>query len=81
MKNLCMIPVFAMLIISLSGCGAKTPYPYIKVQNNCWSYSSYNRKIDVGSDYVMSQSHSYDIVETEQGVDVVIHFTDKEETE
>ena len=61
-----------MLVFCLSGCDGKDPY--IQVQNNGWNYSSFNREIQIDKGYEMDQSHSYDIVETSEGIDVIIHY-------
>lgn len=79
MKKLSVACFIALLVISLSGCAGEPEYPYIEAHNNGWNFSNYNRNIPIGSDYEMDQLHSYEIVETEQGIDVIIHFADKEE--
>lgn len=61
-----------MFLLCLTACSDHNPY--IKVQNNNWTYSSYNREIQINKGYEMNQSHSYDIVETEEGIDVIIHY-------
>lgn len=72
MKRLYAITLFALLI-SLSGCSTRE-YPYIQINSNVWDFSSENRTIYIGEKYQLNQAHTYDIVETEQGIDVVIHF-------
>jgi len=73
MKPLIITVLSVFLMYALCGCGEM--YPYIEVRSNCWNYSAYNREIQIGSQYAMNQSHPYDLVETEQCVDVIIHFS------
>ena len=70
-----------MIMLLLTGCSNETeseyneePYPYIKYQHNMWEFDSNNRTIEVRDGYILDQGHSYDIVETENGYDIVLHF-------
>jgi hypothetical protein len=68
------IILFLLLISLLTLAACDGTNPYIQVQNNNWTYSSYNREIQIDKGYEMDQSHSYDIIETENGIDVIIHY-------
>lgn len=41
----------------------------------------YNREIPIESEYVLDEAHSYDVVETEDGYDIVLHFVKGSETD
>lgn len=71
-KKILLLSLMLLLVFSLAGCEGANPY--ITVQNNGWTYSSYNRDIQIDKGYIMDQSHSYDIIQTEEGIDVVIHY-------
>jgi hypothetical protein len=69
--------VYAMLF-GLCGCTSKdnsSQYPRILYDH---SASSPFRKIDIPDGHVLNDGHSYDIVDTEDGYDLVLHFVEVE---
>lgn len=71
-KKIIILFLLILSLLTLAACDSMNPY--IKVQNNNWNFSSYNREIQIDKGYEMDQPHSYDIVETEKGIDVIIHY-------
>lgn len=71
-KKIIILFLLVLSLLTLAACDSMNPY--IQVQNNNWNFSSYNREIQIDKEYEMDQSHSYDIVETEKGIDVIIHY-------
>ena len=71
-----------MSILFLSGCKSgrdiSTEYPRLEYRNSSYNLDSYNREIAVDDGFVLDEGHSYDIVETEEGYDIVLHFVEKE---
>lgn len=48
--------------------------PYIKVMDSYYTYDEDNVLIDIPKDYYIIRNHPYDIVETDNGFDVVVHY-------
>ena len=59
--------IFSLLM--LTGCES---WPRIVYQPTYWTFD--NRIIDIDDDYILDDSHSYDVVETEDGYDLILHF-------
>lgn len=76
------IVLMLLVLMMLTGCSYKSDqeqgYPYVKYQHSIWSYDNYNKLVEVPDGYVLNQGHSYDVVETEDGYDIVFHFTKNE---
>lgn len=51
-----------------------TGWPRIIYQNTSYRFDEYNRTIVLDDGYVLDGGHSYDIVETEDGYDLIFHF-------
>ena len=66
-----------MSILFLSGC-ISPEYPRLEYRNSSNNLDSYNREIAVDDGFVLDEGHSYDIVDTEEGYDIVLHFVEKE---
>lgn len=64
------ILVFSLLM--LTGCTSKETWPRIVYQPTYWTFD--NRIIDIDNGYVLDDGHSYDVVETENGYDIIFHF-------
>ena len=87
MKRLKILISFIMVVILLAGCAPKdtdttsltSKYPYIEYRNSSFNYDSFNRIIKVEAGYVLNEGHSYDVVETKDGYDLIIHFISKDE--
>lgn len=70
----------ALLIISflLSGCeGTSTTYPTLTYRNSSSDFDYLNREINIRDGHVLNEGHSFDIVETDQGYDIILHFTEE----
>lgn len=86
MKRLKTLISFIMVGILLAGCAEKgaenisstSKYPYIEYRNSSFNYDSYNRIIKVEAGYVLNEGHSYDVIETKDGYDLIIHFVLKD---
>ena len=62
------INLLILSLLMLTGCTEK--WPRIIYQNTSYRFDEYNRTIVLDDGYV----HSYDIVETENGYDIILHF-------
>lgn len=63
--------IFSLLM--LTGCeGKRESWPRIVYQPTYWTFN--NRIIDIDDGYILDDGHSYDIVETEDGYDLILHF-------
>lgn len=56
-------------------------YPRMEYRNSSYNLDPYNREIPIESGYVLDEAHSYDVVETEDGYDIVFHFVKGGETD
>lgn len=74
-----------VMLLAMTACSAgrdiSTTYPRVEYRNSSYNFDPYNREIPIESGYVLDEAHSYDVVETEDGYDIVLHFvkSDKEE--
>lgn len=71
------------LVLVLAGCTASgqsiTPtYPRIEYRNSAYNFDPYNREIPIPEGYVLNEGYSFDIMETDAGCDVVLHFVESE---
>lgn len=70
--------ILACLLL-LSGCtngrDSITTYPYIHYINSGYTFDRYDRKIDIKEGYVLDEGHSFDEIETDDGYDLILHFT------
>ena len=70
--------IAVLSLLALCGCeGGKdiSPhYPRIEYLNSSYNFDPFNREITVKDGFVLSEGHSFDIVETEIGYDLVLHF-------
>lgn len=63
--------IFSLLM--LTGCeGKRESWPRIVYQPTYWTFD--NRIIGIDDGYILDDGHSYDIVETEDGYDLILHF-------
>lgn len=63
------INILVLSLLMLTGCTEK--WPKIIYQNTSYRFDEYNRTIVLDDGYVLD---SYDIVETENGYDLILHF-------
>ena len=71
--------LFAMLVL-LAGCKSgrdiNFEYPRIVYRNSTNNFDPFNRVIPVKDGFVLDEGNSYDIMETDSGYDIVIHFVE-----
>lgn len=77
---LCLAVLFGATACS-AGQDISPSYPRMEYRNSCYNLDPYNREILIESGYVLDEAHSYDVVETESGYDIVFHFVKGGETE
>ena len=67
------INILVLSLLMLTGCtGKRENWPRIVYQPTYWTFD--NRIIDIDDSYILDDGHSYDIVETEDGYDLILHF-------
>lgn len=69
MKKILII-IFSLILLIFSGCD-KEHTAYFRYYNQNGSLS---KTIDIKQGYVLNDGHSYDIVETDNGYDIILHF-------
>lgn len=69
--------IAVLLLLALCGCKESDEFPRILYQYDGWSAS---RVISLGDGYTLDEGHLYDMIETEKGYDLVLHFV-KEDTD
>ena len=78
-----MITFIVLCAFLLAGCtsgrSVETTYPRIEYRNSSTSFDPYNRELNITAGYVLDEGHSYDVVETDTGFDIVFHFVKLEE--
>lgn len=78
MKKLCLMMCIISLVLCLCGCGKvyeqDTKYPQLEYFSTEWRFDKDNRTFPIKDGYILDQSHSYDIVETEDGYSFIIYF-------
>lgn len=67
----------AAMAVLLAGC-SQTHYPYLRYKNSDADDDSKDRWIEVRDGHELSEGHSWDIVETDQGYDLILHFVKTE---
>ena len=67
--------------IAMTGCvgaGAgrdySPKYPVLRYRNSEYNMDPYNREIPVQDGYILDEGNSYEVVETDSGYDLVLHF-------
>lgn len=66
------INILVLSLLMLTGCTEK--WPRIIYQNTSYRFDEYNRTIVLDDSYVLDGGHSYDIIETKNGYDIIFHF-------
>ena len=77
MKKL--LAVILSLSILLCGCEVSKDdriqgYPKIEYQNSQWEYDYQNMYIPVPDGYILNQGNAYEVVETNDGYNIILHF-------
>lgn len=75
-KLICLLSA-VLIIVLLSGC---EDYPLIRYHDSSYNLNRNNREITIKDGYTLNQAHSYDVIETENGYSITLHFV-KEDTE
>lgn len=74
--------VFALALLPLLGCDAgrsiEPEYPRLEYRNSSYNFDPFNREIQIEDGFILDEGHSYDVVETDSGYDVVIHFVPRD---
>lgn len=83
-KKSILLALCITLALVLTGCTSSrqsiTPtYPRIEYRNSTYNFDPYNREIPIPEGYVLNEGYSFDIVETDEGYDVVLHFVESED--
>lgn len=73
------------VLLGMTACSAgrdiSPTYPRMEYRNSSYNLDPYNREIPIESGYVLDEAHSYDVVGTENGYDIVFHFVKGGETD
>ena len=75
MKKL-IILIFASLLLLLTGC-TSVNFPRLAYQPTIWRMD--NDYIPLQEGYTLNDGYRYDIIETEDGYDLVLHFVEEVE--
>ena len=71
------INILVLSLLMLTGCTGKgESWPRIVYQPTYWTFVI--RIIDIDDSYILDGGHSYDIVETEDGYDLILHFVEEQ---
>ena len=65
--------VLSMLLPACTANGGSN-FPYLEYFNSGYRFDPYNQLIRLPDGYILNQGHPYDIVETDAGCDVIIHY-------
>ena len=75
------ILLFVLILVLLTGCeaepSAEPQYPCLVYYNSSHNFDKFNRKILVEDGFVLNEGHSYDVVKTDSGYDIVLHFVEE----
>ena len=67
------INLLILSLLMLTGYeGKRESWPRIVYQPTYWTFD--NRIIDINDGYILDGGHSYDVVETKDGYDLILHF-------
>lgn len=70
--------IAVLLLLTLCGCSKAEnmyPYPCLIYRPSYWSLS---RVWKIEDGHKLNDGHSYDIIDTEDGYDVVVHFVEED---
>jgi len=76
-KKALAIVISLLALVSLSACDGTIPnmYPCLVYRNSDNNFDMLNQKLPIKEGHVLNNGHSYDVVETEDGYDLIVHFT------
>lgn len=75
MKKIVCIIMLVILLFVLTGC-SNTPNAYVRANDDIWRWTAV--QVDLSSEAKIDRSHPYDLVYTDDGIDVTFHFIIKE---
>ena len=85
MRKRLFLPLLLTVLLSLTACSAGrdigATYPRVEYRSSSYNFDPYNREIPIENGYVLDEAHSYDVVETEDGYDIALHFVKGGETD
>jgi hypothetical protein len=74
-----------VVLLGTTACSAgrdiRPTYPRMEYRNSSYNLDPYNREVPIESGYVLDEAHSYDVVKTDGGYDIVFHFVKGGETD
>lgn len=80
------IMLVGIAAVTLAGCTygrdshtAMQSYPHIVYRNSSYNFDQYNRFFEVRDGFLLDEGHTFDIVETECGYDLILHFVKEEQ--
>ena len=72
------LPILLLFCLFMTSCyggrSIKPSYPLVTYRNSEYNFDPFNREIQIDNGYVLDEGHSYDVQETENGYDIVLHF-------
>lgn len=71
MTKLVKIIICINLLLLLTGCVGES-WPRFVYQPSYWTFA--NNRIELKDGYTLNEGHMYDIIETEDGYDMIFHF-------
>ncbi len=74
MKKLVITIIIMLIALTLCGC-EDANHPNVIISPTMWRFDEIF--IPVGDGYEYKPTNPYDIVETEEGIDVLVHFKEK----
>lgn len=78
MKKKLVIAAVVVLSLLLAGCesgrSVESKYPKFKYYNSAYNYDPFNREVPVDNGYILDEGNSYDIEETDDGLDIIFHM-------
>ena len=75
MRKLCLVMCLLSIVLCLCSCDDKDiVFPYVEYCDSKWTFDIDNKMISMREGYVLDQSHSYDVAETEYGYSIIMYF-------
>lgn len=85
MRKCGVLVLYLVVLLGTTACSAgrdiSPTYPRMEYRNSSYNFDPYNREVPIESGYVLDEAHSYDVVETDGGYDIVFHFVKGGETD
>lgn len=77
MKKILLIIVLLLFAASATACGTKVTYPYLEYRNSSYNFDILNKTILLEDGFSLNDGNPYDIIDRDDGYDLVIHFVKK----